>query len=96
MLADIVLAAHFAVVLFVMGGLVAIVVGNCYGWLGIRCSAWPSSRRGGDSRRSLALSDVRCGERSTLRSWARLLGDDEAVAHQREAIEPLERESAAV
>ena len=32
LLADIVLATHFAVVLFVIGGLVAIVGGNFYGW----------------------------------------------------------------
>jgi polyferredoxin len=31
-LADLVLATHFAVMLFVIGGLAAIVVGNCYGW----------------------------------------------------------------
>lgn len=31
-LADIVLATHFAVVLFVIGGLVAIVIGNIRGW----------------------------------------------------------------
>ena len=32
LLADLVLATHFAVVLFVIGGLAAIVVGNVYGW----------------------------------------------------------------
>ena len=32
LLADVVLATHFAIVLFVIGGLVAIVVGNRYGW----------------------------------------------------------------
>lgn len=32
LLADIVLATHFAVVLFVIGGLAAIVAGNFYGW----------------------------------------------------------------
>lgn len=32
LLADLVLATHFAVVSFVLGGLVAIVVGNFYGW----------------------------------------------------------------
>lgn len=32
MLADIVLATHCAVVLFVIGGLAAIVLGNVYGW----------------------------------------------------------------
>jgi hypothetical protein len=32
LLADIVLAVHFGVVVFVMGGLAAIVVGNRYGW----------------------------------------------------------------
>jgi hypothetical protein len=32
LLADIVLATHFAVVLFVIGGLVAIVAGNFYDW----------------------------------------------------------------
>jgi hypothetical protein len=32
LLADAVLALHFAIVLFVIGGLVAIVVGNLYGW----------------------------------------------------------------
>jgi hypothetical protein len=32
LLADIVLATHFAVVLFVIGGLVAIVAGNLYDW----------------------------------------------------------------
>jgi polyferredoxin len=32
LLADVVLATHFAVVLFVVGGLVAIVAGNLFGW----------------------------------------------------------------
>jgi hypothetical protein len=32
LLADVVLVTHFAVVLFVIGGLVAIVAGNRYGW----------------------------------------------------------------
>ena len=32
LLADVVLTAHFAVVVFVVGGLVAIVVGNLRGW----------------------------------------------------------------
>lgn len=32
LLADAVLAIHFAIVLFVIGGLVAIVGGNVYGW----------------------------------------------------------------
>ena len=32
LLADLVLATHFMVVLFVVGGLAAIVVGNVYGW----------------------------------------------------------------
>ena len=32
LLADIVLATHLGLVLFVIGGLVAIVVGNLYGW----------------------------------------------------------------
>jgi hypothetical protein len=32
LLADIVLMTHFAIVLFVIGGLVAIVIGNRYGW----------------------------------------------------------------
>jgi hypothetical protein len=32
LLADIVLATHFAIVLFVIGGLAAIVLGNVYGW----------------------------------------------------------------
>lgn len=32
LLADLVLTVHFAVVLFVIGGLVAIVAGNLYGW----------------------------------------------------------------
>jgi hypothetical protein len=32
LLADLVLATHFAVVLFVIGGLAAIVVGNVYRW----------------------------------------------------------------
>ena len=32
LLADLVLATHFAVVVFVIGGLVMILVGNRYGW----------------------------------------------------------------
>jgi hypothetical protein len=32
LLADVVLAAHFAIVVFVVGGLVLIVAGNFYGW----------------------------------------------------------------
>jgi hypothetical protein len=32
LLADLVLVVHFAIVLFVVGGLPAIVVGNRYGW----------------------------------------------------------------
>ena len=32
LLADLVLATHFTVVLFVVGGLTAIVAGNVYGW----------------------------------------------------------------
>jgi hypothetical protein len=32
LLADVVLAAHFAIVMFVVGGLVLIVAGNFYGW----------------------------------------------------------------
>jgi len=32
LLADIVLAIHFAIVLFVIGGLAAIVAGNLFGW----------------------------------------------------------------
>ena len=32
LLADLVLATHVGVVLFVIGGLAAIFIGNCYGW----------------------------------------------------------------
>ncbi|MGE0388104.1 MAG: DUF2784 domain-containing protein [Gammaproteobacteria bacterium] len=39
LLADAVMIAHFAIVLFVIGGLAAIVAGNLRGWRGV--NAWP-------------------------------------------------------
>lgn len=36
LLADVVLAIHFAIVVFVIGGLVAILAGNRYGWRFVR------------------------------------------------------------